>query len=150
MAETNLYNPNEGLVGRGEGIYLDRVEAERAEEIRAAREGREPNKDEYQPYVGTQLITEAELFSRGAAVNIPSKSEAIFEADSVKEILVDPVMTREIPASKESYFLAASKDAEDENTSNELGTDNSSVGVDDQSDVNTNEPTLFDNTNDLE
>lgn len=46
MASTTpLFNPNDGLVGRDGGPYLDQEEARIAEERRARIEGREPDFD---------------------------------------------------------------------------------------------------------
>lgn len=91
--ERKLYNAHDGLTGRPDGIYLDQVEAKHAEEIRAQREGREPNYDEFQPYAGSQLITEAQLLSTGQAVHIPSEQDKLFKAEDAKEVLAQPVAT---------------------------------------------------------
>lgn len=56
-----LFNPNEGLHGRQGGPFLDDVQRRQQEEVRAIREGREPNYDNMQPAVGDQLRTEEQL-----------------------------------------------------------------------------------------
>lgn len=56
-----LYNSNDGLFGRRDGgPYLDEVQAKQAEELRAYREGREPNYEE-KIWQGSQLVTADQL-----------------------------------------------------------------------------------------
>lgn len=59
--EVKLFNPNDGLFKRDGGPYLDEVQARQAEEIRAYREGREPDYDNLQPHPGVPLVSEEQL-----------------------------------------------------------------------------------------
>jgi hypothetical protein len=59
-----LYDANKGKTPRTGGPYLDEVQAEEAERRRAKAEGREPDLDNVPPYVGTQLVTAAQLTDR--------------------------------------------------------------------------------------
>lgn len=68
---TDLYNAREGLEGRLPGTYLDDFERREAEKLRAYREGREPNFDEFKPYVGDVLVPENQLEGYGRAVTSP-------------------------------------------------------------------------------
>jgi hypothetical protein len=63
MAETPVYNPNDGLVGRDGGPYLDEEQA-RNDEIRRARvEGREPDFDKPGANAGIQLSTAGQMLA---------------------------------------------------------------------------------------
>jgi len=69
---TPLYNPNDGLTGRDGGPYLDEVQAVASEELRAKKEGREPDYDNVPADAGIQLSTASQLL-RAVDVNRPSK-----------------------------------------------------------------------------
>lgn len=58
-----LYNPNDGLYGRGGGPYLDEEQAREAEIRRARVEGREPDLDNPGAYAGIQLQTAAQMIA---------------------------------------------------------------------------------------
>lgn len=68
---TELFNAREGLDGRLPGVYLDEEERREAERLRAYREGREPNYEEFRPYVGDVLVPENQLEGYGRAVTSP-------------------------------------------------------------------------------
>lgn len=68
---TDLFNAREGLEGRVPGTYLDDIERRDSEKLRAYREGREPNFDEFKPYVGDVLVPENQLEGFGRAVTSP-------------------------------------------------------------------------------
>lgn len=59
--EVKFFNPNDGLFKRDGGPYLDEVQARQAEEIRAYREGREPDFENLQPHPGVPLVSEEQL-----------------------------------------------------------------------------------------
>lgn len=81
-----LFNPNEGLHGRQGGPFLDDVQRKQAEETRAIREGREPDYENMQPYVGDQLRTEEQLLQE--AIHSATPPELIgFEGISAKPLL---------------------------------------------------------------
>lgn len=64
MPETQdvaLYDANKGLLKRSGGPYLDEMEAKHAEEIRAGKEGREPDLETPPAYVGTVLVPKSYL-----------------------------------------------------------------------------------------
>lgn len=66
-----LYNPNDRLTGRDGGPYLDQVQAEQDEILRAKREGREPDFENLQANAGIPLSTAAQLL-KVVDVNQPS------------------------------------------------------------------------------
>lgn len=66
-----LYNPNDRLTGRDGGPYLDIVQAQADEVIRAKREGREPDLENPPANAGIPLSTAAQLL-RTVDVNQPS------------------------------------------------------------------------------
>lgn len=72
--ETRLYNPHDNLTGRDGGPYLDIVERERAEILRAKVEDREPDYDNPPAVAGTPLVTGPQLaFMANPSAN-PSQS----------------------------------------------------------------------------
>lgn len=118
--DINLYNVNDGITGRDGGPYLDHVEAEQAEIVRARREGRQPNLKDPGPYVGQQLVSEAQLLQRGIGTPIPSKEDigSALVAKGAKEVLAKPTAT--VKAEDTEKFVPGSwliapedKDAED-------------------------------------
>lgn len=86
-----LFNPNEGLHGRQGGPFLDDVQRKQAEETRAIREGREPNYENMQPYVGDQLRTEEQLLQE--AIHSATPPELI----GFQGITATPVVDVDIP-----------------------------------------------------
>lgn len=60
----DLYDANDGKTPRTGGPYLDQVQKEQAEVIRAKAEGREPDLDNPPATAATQLVTAAELVER--------------------------------------------------------------------------------------
>lgn len=73
MAEEKrkLYNPH-SIVKRDGGPYLDEVERENAEIIRAAKEGRKPDLENPGPTAGTPLLTAAGLVGKLETNSNPS------------------------------------------------------------------------------
>jgi hypothetical protein len=69
-----LYNPHDGLTGRDGGPYLDLVERERAETVRAKVEDREPDYDSAPAVAGTPLVTGAQLAFMANPSAVPSQS----------------------------------------------------------------------------
>jgi hypothetical protein len=63
MAETPVYNPNDGLVGRDGGPYLDEEQARNDEIRRAKIEGREPDFDKPGANAGIQLSTAGQMLA---------------------------------------------------------------------------------------
>jgi hypothetical protein len=86
----NLYNPNDTITGRPDGVYLDQEEARVAEAERARREGRKPEEG-FVPYVGTQVVTGGQLLAQGTAHMIPSEVERLNETTNDGQILAKPV-----------------------------------------------------------
>lgn len=69
MADTApLFNPNDGLVGRDGGPYLDVEEAKTAERRRAELEGRKPDLENPGASAGIQLVTAAQLIHQASGV----------------------------------------------------------------------------------
>lgn len=66
-----LYNPNDRLTGRDGGPYLDQVQAQQDEILRAKREGRKPDLDNPSANAGIPLSTAAQLI-KAVDVNQPS------------------------------------------------------------------------------
>lgn len=60
----DLYDANDGKVPRTGGPYLDQLQKEQAEVIRAKAEGREPDLDDPPATAATQLVTKSELVER--------------------------------------------------------------------------------------
>lgn len=75
--ERRLYNPNDGLTGRGGGPYLDLEEDRLAEERRARIEGREPDLENPPASGGTVLVTAGQLLANQGVNNLPSVSDSI-------------------------------------------------------------------------
>ena len=76
MAGTPIYNPNDGLVGRDGGPYLDEEQA-RNDEIRRARvEGREPDFDKPSANAGIQLSTAGQMLATLTTQGAPSREQA--------------------------------------------------------------------------
>lgn len=100
MAEkVDLFNPNDGLVGRDGGPYLDQVEAEEAEKRRARIEGREPDLKNPGPTAGIPLVTAARLVETHTRLNVPSRDntevydDAAAKIASSKNVAAEPVVT---------------------------------------------------------
>jgi hypothetical protein len=71
-----FYNPHDGIKGRDGGPYLDYVEREQAEKIRAQAEGREPVFDGSTPATaGTPLVPATQLTDNSFNSN-PSRRNA--------------------------------------------------------------------------
>lgn len=77
-----LFNANDGVTGRDGGPYLDVEEAKRAEDRRAAVEGREPNYDNMGSTAGIQLNTAAQMIHT-IGVNQPSSAHN-FNAEAAR------------------------------------------------------------------
>lgn len=103
---TKLFNPNEGLFGRQGGPFLDDVNRKRQEDIRAYREGREPDYENMQPGVGDQLRTEEQLLQEQInGVNPPT----LEELKDFKGVTAKPVVdTDSVDESDEDEFSAPS------------------------------------------
>jgi hypothetical protein len=93
----DLYDANKGLLKRDGGPYLDEVERERDEKIRAAREGREPDLDNPPPSVGTVLVpkhylkeTDASKSHVSAAAELENEPEATITVDNTDAFAGDP------------------------------------------------------------
>lgn len=67
----DLYDANEGVVGRDGGPYLDIEERREAEKRRAYVEGREPDFDNLPATAGTKLVTASQLLD-ASTVNVAS------------------------------------------------------------------------------
>lgn len=84
--EVNLFNPHDGLTGRDGGPYLDLVERERAEEIRAKVEGRKPDFKNPAATAGTPLVTSNQLVVMSNPASNPSQGNSTPEADAIDEL----------------------------------------------------------------
>lgn len=76
MAETPVYNPNDGLVGRDGGPYLDEVQAEQDEIRRAKAEGRKPDLKNPGANAGIQLSTAGQMLATLTTQGAPSRENA--------------------------------------------------------------------------
>lgn len=72
--KVQLFNPNDGVTGRDGGPYLDQVEAKRAEEVRAEKEGRKPDLENPPATAGQPLNTARQQLSTLEVNNLPSQS----------------------------------------------------------------------------
>lgn len=59
--DIKFYNQHDGTKGRMPGQYLDRIEQEQAEILRAEAEGREPDLEHPSSTAGTPIVTEDQL-----------------------------------------------------------------------------------------
>lgn len=84
--KVDLYNPNDGLLGRDGGPYLDQVEAAQAEIRRAAVEKREPDLKNPGPYAGIHLVTAGQLIHDVSTLNVPSRDGTAVQADSAQKL----------------------------------------------------------------
>lgn len=87
-ADKALYNANDGLTGRDGGPYLDQLEDERAEILRAKVEDREPDLDNPPASAGTVLVTAGQLLANAGVNNLPSQDGNNFlgEEEAVKAV----------------------------------------------------------------
>lgn len=93
-----FFNPFDGVKGRDGGPYLDFVEREAAEKVRAQKEGREPVSGGSTPAsVGTPLVTARQVIDNSVNSNISRANAPGFEVaisdESFTEadFLADPV-----------------------------------------------------------
>jgi hypothetical protein len=104
MGEVKLYNVQEGLHGRGPGMYSDREEQIAAEKRAALVEGREPDFDNLPPTAGTVLVT-AEQLVAASTVNAPSYLDSQERADVAQAMVdaapVEHVAVVEVPDEEE-------------------------------------------------
>lgn len=99
MAETEthkvkFYNVNDGLTGRDGGPYMDQVDAEQAEIVRAKIEGRSPNLKNPPAIAGQVLVTEAQLLASGGNIPASKQNGFVVEQDGIK---AKPVRTIDVP-----------------------------------------------------
>lgn len=104
-----FFNPHDGIKGRDGGPYLDFVEREQAEKVRADKEDREPVTGGETPAVaGTPLVTARELVdnsyhsnpSRAGAPGLESGLDGSF--DEEKDYVADPVSTLPVSTGTEA------------------------------------------------
>lgn len=91
----NLYNPHEGLTGRDGGPYLDQVEREAAEKLRARVEQREPDYANAPATAGTPLVDANTLVGMANPASNPSKSATVDAMTNAVELLAE---NEEFPA----------------------------------------------------
>lgn len=100
-----LYNSNDGLFGRRDGgPYLDEVQAKQAEELRAYKEGREPNYEE-KIWQGTQLVTADQLIRDFNPTHISGDENRRFDGT------IEAPVAAEVPA--EAFYSTDAAYAED-------------------------------------
>ena len=93
-----LYNANDGVVGRDGGPYLDIVEMERAETIRARREDREPDYDpaNMASTPGIQLVPANRLGVHynqvGTVINEDAGTSGLFTEETAPPVYAEPEM----------------------------------------------------------
>lgn len=98
--DLGFYNPHDGVKGRDGGPYLDYVEREQAEIVRANKEGRDPVFDGSTPAVaGTPLVPANQVVDNSVMSN-PSRAaapglEVAISDDTFndEDFLADPVTT---------------------------------------------------------
>lgn len=138
----DLYNPNDTITGRPDGVYLDLEEARIAENERARREGRKPE-DKFVPYVGTQAVTGAQLLAQGSSVMIPSEVERLNETTNEGRILAEPFDT--IPATEApDKFIPGDFLTRTGNDTPETETDDGFVNYPDDEDAAPQDPLFTD------
>lgn len=117
-----FFNPNEGLHGRQGGPFLDDVQRKQTEETRAIREGREPDYDNMQPYVGDDLRTEEQLLQQAIHSATPPELTQ-FEGITANPLLEmadeDMASNPENPDVKEQEEQKEDEDTNPENTPDE-------------------------------
>lgn len=99
--QVNLFNPHDGLTGRDGGPYLDLVEREKAETLRAKVEGREPDYENAPAVAGTPLVTAGQLVAMANQTSVPSQSSHDPYAKAINDF-----------ADKENFPVSASASAE--------------------------------------
>lgn len=93
-----LYNANDGVVGRDGGPYLDLVEMERAEVIRARKEDREPETDHaaMASTPGIQLVPANRLGVHynqvGTVINEDAGTTGLFTEETAPPVYAEPEM----------------------------------------------------------
>lgn len=125
-----LFNPNEGLHGRQGGPFLDDVQRRQAEETRAIREGREPDYENMQPYVGDQLRTEEQLLQEAIHSATPPELTN-FEGITAKPVL--EIADEDMATDPEN---PAVKEQEDEDNSDEVNEDENEAPLDNPNEDN--------------
>lgn len=116
--KVNLFNPHDGLTGRDGGPYLDQVERNNAEIVRAAKEGRKPDLENAPATAGTPLVTASELVKMANPASVPSQAgttdamtNAVDTLAANEDFPVSAFAAREkTDAEKEAARLAESND----------------------------------------
>ena len=91
-----LYNANDGVVGRDGGPYLDVVEMERAEQVRARKEEREPdfNPETMASTAGVNLVPANRLIVHhnqvGTVVNEDAGTTGLFLEETAPPVYAEP------------------------------------------------------------
>lgn len=107
---TKFFNANEGLHGRQGGPFLDDVQRRQQEEVRAVREGREPDYENMQPAVGDPLVTEEQLLQQSI------QSAEPYELTNFEGVTAAPLVEVDIPEETEDEEV--NEDDEPVNTDN--------------------------------
>lgn len=90
MRDVGFYNIQSGVKGRDGGPYLDEVERQRAEVMRARAEDREPASDDNLPaHVGTQLVTAPFVVDNSLASNPSMLSRPGLESQLDDEVFLN-------------------------------------------------------------
>lgn len=102
----HLYNVNDGVRGRDGGPYLDEVQARIAEDNRAYIEGREPNYDNLEPFVGVQLVTRDQLIQNYNNTLIASDEKTKWDGEVTAPVFAKvPAEAFEVPEEEKSDDL---------------------------------------------
>ena len=124
--DRGFFNPHDGVKGRDGGPYLDFVEREAAEKVRAQKEDREPETGGNVPAVaGTPLVTVGQLvdnstFSNPSRAAAPGLETAVSDENFEDEdYLADPVSVLPVSVGTEP---PADDNTEDGSTSASPGT----------------------------
>jgi hypothetical protein len=98
MADVNLYNVNDGLVGRDGGPYLDQEEQRAAEERRAIIEDREPDLENPGATAGTVLVPAVTLVQNAASLNVPSRDNTAVLTDAANSLAESDAVSATVAA----------------------------------------------------
>lgn len=88
VVDQEFYNVHDGLKGRLKGRYLDEVEREEAEVLRAKLENREPDFENAPPTAGTPVVVKGQLIDNSVMSN-PSSQGVDSEAQPIATVPVD-------------------------------------------------------------
>jgi hypothetical protein len=127
--QVDLFNPNDGLVGRDGGPYLDVEEARLAETRRASIEGRKPDYDNLSGVAGIPLVTANQLVANAVGLNIPSRDGTDVLTDANQKFAAsDAVAATPMASVPKDVYAVPDENGDAPDTASKSSSSNSSDG----------------------